>query len=821
MATLNAGIDASRARQGAQDFDRSADQISQAARRTGQDVDRLDNNIRELGSGGGVRGIEALAGGFRGLGAAVTAAVAAYASGELLGVITEAELASTRLDVAQRNVGRAFGYTRDQLRGIAQDISSRSIRSVSELNLLLANTVSFGNQLQGIDISRFTEAVVQTTAQTGEEDLLGVARGFRDAISDANEEGARARSIFNSLRTDGIAVSEAAIDRVQALLDQNRVLEAQRQIVTEILGVTQGAAEAEAGTLGGTIQQFTNAADNFATQLDTGPWQEIFQSVATALNNPNQTWVDLANGLIETTARAGRTGLEGIDRVVDYFARIREEGGGFIADVAQSRFGGGVQGTGAATGLSLAAGTVARANPFAYISDEDLDALQIQAVIASLGLGTRIPPNLNPRTLGTAGELLLQGGYPLSTRLYAAGRLLGVAAGPSVSSGAGAATATGLTATTGARVLRQYYNAAEIERYIAEGNVEQRAAIDARTDAFLASLDDPDFERRVAAATGVQPTRPTRPTRPIPPQRFQEIQAFELPERRAPTAAEIQATIDALPTAAIAPQFAIQPRPAVDLSQFIAPRESTIEDLDAFRATFDREFAEELRIDRIQEQLQELADRGVPGSINALNRFNETLYETEDSANVGITAFAGISDVLLQAAQGTDFFRTAVLALINDLAQSYRQGTGFAGSILGGVISGIGGAFGGGGGTFAIGGGGVNNLANVNRNALFGLVPQFQEGGFARRGTLGITGERGRELVLFGEDARVIPNRQTERMLGGNVINLSINIEGDGDEERIREVIRDEAPAMLAQFQQATRNSIQADRGRPSSFNRF
>ena len=777
MATLNAGIDASRARQGAQDFDRSADQISQAARRTGQDVERLDQDIAELGSGRGAAGLESLTGGFRGLGAAAAAAAAAIGANEIFQRLGELEQASVRLDIAQRNVGQSLGITRRELNNIAQDISGRSVRSISELNQLLAQTVQFGGQLEGVDLRRFTESVVGIAAVTGEEDLRGIAMGIRDAFSDLNEEGVTARQIYNSLRTDGIAVTEQEVQHLQAVIDTNDTLQAKEVLLQSIERLTRGAAEAERGTLPGLVARFGQATDDLITQLDDGSWRQLFEDIVSAFENPDQTWVDLARGISSTGAFLARFGLE-------YPAGASAIAAGTVGGVRAGR-----------------------------------DVLRAGASVAErrgLGLFEGLRRTLRPSGIGArlAGGAFLRGSVPTFALAELAELLF-----------------TGDTTT--AQLIRESASApslrglppelrrGQFDRDLALRGLERRYAIEVGETPPIATPS-----RATIAALGqpevIRPSRPTGPTEPVPPpDRFTGdiIRRLEAAQRAIDARRPDLLTGPAPPTIGIG-----APAPFLDLLRpQIAPQAAlgvTQADqlLEQLRAGFDQDFAEQLRIDAVTEQLEELADRGVPGANQALADFNRSVYGTEEAANVGIQAFAGISDVLLQAAQGTDFFRTAILALINDLAQSYRSGGGFGSSIIGGIVSGIGGSFGlGGPARFELN-------PRALRPALGDLgipVPQFQEGGFARRGTLGITGEQGRELVLFGEDARVIPNRQTERMLGGNVINLSINIEGDGDEERIREVIRDEAPAMLAQFQQATRNSIQADRGRPSGFSEF
>ena len=758
MAELRASINSAGARQGAQDFDRSADQISQAARRTGQDVDRLDQTIGDLGSGRGVAGLESLAGGFRGLGAAAAAAAAGIGGGEILQRIGEIERASVRLDIAQRNVGASFGYTRTQLESISREISGNSVRSVTELNNLLAQTVQFGGQLEGVDIGQFAQAVVGLTAITGEEDLAGVARGIRDAFSDLNEEGVTARQIFNSLRTDGVAVTEQEVAHLQAVIDTNDILQAKETLLQSILGLTRGAAEAEADTLPGVAAQIRNATDDLIGAFNTDPIKAFGEEIVDAMREPHPALIRLADEGIRITGGVGQSFLDTL-RLIG----LAPEGA-------------------ASAGLGVAAG-----------------AYGARGILApSLRTLTRLPGIVSAAAGAGLGEIGLTTAGALG-----ASSLQGIAA-------AALPTYLGFLAT------REAFNYADILR--TRNQLREQFGTEQAIPFALptAPLPPPGLPPGYDPATGS-----------VIPQRFQFSSGVAARAQADFAASQEVARLQAAGRAF--PEFARQRglgfalgAPGVNpFAQDIAPLRGQLglggpvegsAELQALRASIDPEFAQTLRLGGIQQELQELADRNVPGAEQALMQFNDQMALTADNTLSGIETLAGFADVMLQASSSTDFFRTVAIGLINDLAQSYRGGTGFGGSIIGGLVAGIGG----------LGGAATGPISTNTINFSGGFAGAFQGGGFARRGQFALVGEAGPELVAFGRDAQVFSNRDSRAIAGGGMtLSFTFNIEGDADEEKIIRVFEDRVPQVIAQAQQSTRNSIMQDRSRPSSFSEF
>jgi len=87
------------------------------------------------------------------------------------------------------------------------------------------------------------------------------------------------------------------------------------------------------------------------------------------------------------------------------------------------------------------------------------------------------------------------------------------------------------------------------------------------------------------------------------------------------------------------------------------------------------------------------------------------------------------------------------------------------GTVIGGIIGGLGGA--------AFGGSLGTSLGNVAGQKM-GLKG-YASGGMVSNTGLALVGERGPELVNLPAGAKVFNNQQSQKMMGGNTINVSVN----------------------------------------------
>lgn len=129
------------------------------------------------------------------------------------------------------------------------------------------------------------------------------------------------------------------------------------------------------------------------------------------------------------------------------------------------------------------------------------------------------------------------------------------------------------------------------------------------------------------------------------------------------------------------------------------------------------------------------------------------------------SAVADTADRFISAVQQADNFADAIRNLGLELLKVAIQGAageGPLGSFLGPLVQGALGALVGGG--FSVGGGAAGYLGS-SFGAATGALSFHANGGIADGWA--IVGERGRELVHFGERARVHPNAETERMMRG------------------------------------------------------
>lgn len=213
--------------------------------------------------------------------AALTAAVAATVSAakECVKAYAEAERIQTRMTAVWRNVGKATGYSADQIKDYAEAIEKTTYfeaESVMSAAQLLAAT----EKLTDEGFKRALDASVDLAEAMG-TDVPNAASMMSRALSDP-ETGLRA------LRTAGINFTDAEKDQIKTLMEANRTWEAQEIILNKVEGAYKGVATSVKATEAGKLETISTQLGNIKKNLGSAILDEISPALEWVIRQLNK-----------------------------------------------------------------------------------------------------------------------------------------------------------------------------------------------------------------------------------------------------------------------------------------------------------------------------------------------------------------------------------------------------------------------------------------------------------------------------------------------------------------------------------------------------
>lgn len=214
-----------------------------------------------------------------GLTAAVVATVAA--AKECVKVYAESERVVTRMTAVWENVGKATGYSSQQIIDYAEAVEKTTYfeaEAVMSAAQLLAATEKLSNE----GFKRALDASIDLAEAMG-TDVPNAAGMMSRALSDP-ETGLRA------LRSAGINFTDEEKDLIKSLMDANRELEAQDIVLGKVESAYKGVAESVKATDSGKLATISTELENIKKNLGAAILDEI---------QPALEWIVNALGKIE------------------------------------------------------------------------------------------------------------------------------------------------------------------------------------------------------------------------------------------------------------------------------------------------------------------------------------------------------------------------------------------------------------------------------------------------------------------------------------------------------------------------------------------
>lgn len=243
-----------------------------------------------------------------GLTVAVAATVAA--AKECVKVYAEAERVQTRMTAVWQNVGKATGYSADQIKDYAEAIEKTTYfeaESVMSAAQLLAAT----EKLTDEGFKRALDASVDLAEALG-TDVPNAASMMSRALSDP-ETGLRA------LRIAGINFTDAEKDQIKTLMEAKREWEAQEIVLTKVEAAYKGVAESVKATDAGKLETVATQLGNIKKNLGAAILDEIQPALNWVIKQLDkiEEWSkrNASNASIE---QAMREGMSANDLVKNY-----------------------------------------------------------------------------------------------------------------------------------------------------------------------------------------------------------------------------------------------------------------------------------------------------------------------------------------------------------------------------------------------------------------------------------------------------------------------------------------------------------------------
>lgn len=236
--------------------------------------------------------------------------------GGIRGTIQEAMVAEEtqqRLSGAVKATGGAAGYSAKQLADYALELQNVTTYGDENIKEVMARLITF-KKVSGETFKRTTELAMDL-ASAG----FGSAQMNAIQLGKALEEPVRG---MVALRRSGVSFTEAEKARIKALVESNRLHEAQALILDAVAGQVGGMSRELAKTPTGRIKQLTEATGDLREEIGTKlmplmvRWKEVQFTITKAVLN----FVDLAAPMIGGFA--------------DQWARLNESTGGFAASAA-------------------------------------------------------------------------------------------------------------------------------------------------------------------------------------------------------------------------------------------------------------------------------------------------------------------------------------------------------------------------------------------------------------------------------------------------------------------------------------------------------
>ena len=264
-----------------------------------QDLDKAEGKMTRFGKSGMV----ALAA----VTAAVIAAVAAFK--KMIDTLNQLEElykiqrnAERQLEATIKATGWAAGYSADELKAYAQELQDLTNFADEETLPAMAKLITF-NKITGETFKRAMRAA-QDLAAAGFGNLEGNVIQLGKALQDPIKG-------ISALSRNGISFTAAEQDMIRALVESNRLLDAQSTILAAIEGQVQGTAMAVAdagiqmenalGDVGERVGELWNAfkepvIEDFLRRMNEGAGsiEERFDLLSDRVRAFSQTMVDIA-----------------------------------------------------------------------------------------------------------------------------------------------------------------------------------------------------------------------------------------------------------------------------------------------------------------------------------------------------------------------------------------------------------------------------------------------------------------------------------------------------------------------------------------------
>ena len=199
-----------------------------------------------------------------GLTAAVVATVAA--AKECVKVYAESERVVTRMTAVWENVGKATGYSSQQIIDYAEAVEKTTYFE-AEAVMSAAQLLAATEKLSDKGFQRALDISIDLAEAMG-TDVPNAASMMSRALSDP-ETGLRA------LRSAGINFTDAEKDQIKTLMEANRELEAQDIVLGKVEAAYKGVAESVKATDSGKLETIATQLGNIKKNLGSAILDEI------------------------------------------------------------------------------------------------------------------------------------------------------------------------------------------------------------------------------------------------------------------------------------------------------------------------------------------------------------------------------------------------------------------------------------------------------------------------------------------------------------------------------------------------------------------
>lgn len=199
-----------------------------------------------------------------GLTGAVVATVAA--AKEMVKVYAESERITTRMTAVWENVGKATGYSSQQIIDYAEAVEKTTYFE-AEAVMSAAQLLAATEKLSDKGFQRALDISIDLAEAMG-TDVPNAASMMSRALANP-ETGLRA------LRTAGINFTDAEREQIQALMDANRELEAQDIVLGKVEAAYKGVAESVKATDSGKLNTIATQLGNIKKNLGSAILDEI------------------------------------------------------------------------------------------------------------------------------------------------------------------------------------------------------------------------------------------------------------------------------------------------------------------------------------------------------------------------------------------------------------------------------------------------------------------------------------------------------------------------------------------------------------------